>query len=427
MRLADNFTRTAMKPKSVRWTVVAPTRRPKTITAERMPTQPMQGNLVRFLFLLIMLPWIDGCGDIGPGTVEKTSARSARLEIAVVKPTPYPEIYEAMGTVSAQKTSILSSKLMGTVRSLPVEEGQSVKAGQPLVVLDQRQVSALLQQAEAALAEARKAEEAAVSALESARAAAELARADYNRYVSMVKEQAVTPQEFDAVAARDRQAQAALSQAGAMAAAARSRVQQNRAAVAAAAVSRADAVITATFEGVLVEKLVEIGDLAAPGTPLVKMEDADGFRADLELPESHILSIRIGDTVAVRVPGLIDEPLEGIVATIIPAADTKSRSFLVKVRLPEAANLRSGLFARVAVPIGSIRLILVPTSAVVHQGQLTGVYIVDPDQIARFRLIRTGRRIGNDIEVLSGLPEGTRFVVDPPPGFTDGTKVEAAS
>ena len=387
----------------------------------------MRARLLLFLFFFIVLPWVNGCGEIGPGTVEKSSGRTARVEVAVVKPTTHPEIYEAMGTVLAQTTSILSSKLMGTVRSILVEEGQPVKAGQPLVVLDQRQVSAQLQQAEAALSEARKAEQAAASAQESARAAAELAHLNYDRYVLMLREEAVTPQEFDTVAARHRQAQAALTQAGSMVAAARSRVQQARAAVAAASVTHKDAVINAAYDGVMVDKLVEVGDLAAPGTPLVKIERTGNYRVDLELPEGHILSVRIGDTVAVRVPGLIDEPLDGIVATIVPAADTKSRSFLVKVRLPDAANLRSGVFARVAVPIGTGRLILVPTSAVVHEGQLTGIYIVDPDQIARFRLIRTGKSLGNTIEVLSGLQEGARFVVTPPPGFSDGTKVEADS
>jgi multidrug efflux pump subunit AcrA (membrane-fusion protein) len=387
----------------------------------------MRAKLLLFLFFFIVLPWVNGCGEIGPGTVEKSSGRTARVEVAMVKPTTHPEIYEAMGTVLAQTTSILSSKLMGTVRSILVEEGQPVKAGQPLVLLDQRQVSAQLQQAEAALSEARKAEKAAASAQESARAAAELAHLNYDRYVLMLREEAVTPQEFDTVAARHRQAQAALTQAGSMVAAARSRVQQARAAVAAASVTHKDAVINAAYDGVMVDKLVEVGDLAAPGTPLVKIERTGNYRVDLELPEGHILSVRIGDTVAVRVPGLIDEPLDGIVATIVPAADTKSRSFLVKVRLPDAANLRSGVFARVAVPIGTGRLILVPTSAVVHEGQLTGIYIVDPDQIARFRLIRTGKSLGNTIEVLSGLQEGARFVVTPPPGFSDGTKVEADS
>ncbi|MGB5620481.1 MAG: efflux RND transporter periplasmic adaptor subunit [Desulfobacterales bacterium] len=387
----------------------------------------MRARLLLFLFFFIVLPWVNGCGEIGPGKVEKSSGRTARVEVAVVKPTTHPEIYEAMGTVLAQTTSILSSKLMGTVRSILVEEGQPVKAGQPLVVLDQRQVSAQLQQAEAALSEARKAEQAAASAQEVTRAAAELARLNYDRYVPMLKEEAVTPQEFDTVAAHHRQAQAALTQAGAMAAAARNRVQQARAAVAAASVAHKDAVINAAYDGVMVDKLVEVGDLAAPGTPLVKIERTGSYRVDLELPESHILSIRTGDTVVVRVPGLTDEPLEGNVATIVPAADTKSRSFLVKVRLPDAANLRSGVFARVAIPIGTGRLILVPTSAVVHEGQLTGIYIVDPDQIARFRLIRTGKSLGNTIEVLSGLQEGARFVVTPPPGFSDGTKVEADS
>lgn len=378
-----------------------------------------------FLFFGVTVPILIGCGDIGPGTAAKKAGQSVRVEIAAVQPTSHPEFYEAMGTIRSQTTSILSSKMMGTVRAIPVEEGQRVKAGQPLVVLDQRQVSARLQEAQAALSEAGKAEQAAVSARESAHAAAELAQSTYKRYVTMIKEEVVTPQEFDAVAARHRQAQAALSQAEAMAAAARSKVQQARAAVAAAGVAHKDAVITASYDGILVDKLVEVGDLAVPGTPLMKIEGAGEFRVDLELPENHILAIGLGDNVAVRVPGLFDKPLEGIVATIVPAADTRSRSFLVKVRLPAAENLRSGLFARVSVPVGTGRLILVPASAVVREGQLTGIYLVDDDQIARFHLIRTGRSVGSSVEVLSGLRDGVRYVVAPPPGFSDGTRVEA--
>ncbi len=380
-----------------------------------------------FLFLLVILPGVSGCGDIGPGTVAKEAGQAVRVEIAAVQPTSHPDIYEAMGTIRSQTTSVLSSKIMGTVRAIPVEEGQRVKAGQPLVVLDQREVSARLQEAEAALSEAGKAEQAAAAARESARAAAELAQTTYNRYVAMIKEEVVTPQEFDAVAARHRQAQAALSQAEAMAAAARSKVQQARAAVAAAGVAHKDAVVTASYDGILVDKLVEVGDLAAPGTPLVKIEGDGEFRVDLELPENHILAVGVGDKVAVRVPGLIDKPLTGTVATIVPAADARSRSFLVKVQLPAAENLRSGLFARVSVPVGTGRQTLVPASAVVREGQLTGIYLVDSDQIARFRLIRTGRSVGDTVEVLSGLRDGARYVVAPPPGFSDGTRVEAAS
>ncbi|MFZ0133700.1 MAG: efflux RND transporter periplasmic adaptor subunit [Desulfobacterales bacterium] len=380
-----------------------------------------------FLFFYITLPILNGCGDIGPGTVAEKAGHAVRVEIAAVQPTSHPEVYEAMGTIRSQTTSVLSSKIMGTVRAIPVDEGQRVKAGQPLVVLDQRQVSARLQEAQAALSEAGKAEQAAAAARVSARAAAELAQTTYNRYVAMLKEEAVTPQELDAVAARHRQAQAALSQAEAMTAAARSKVQQAQAAVAGAGVAYKDAVVTASYDGILVDKLVEVGDLAAPGTPLVKIEGDGEFRVDLELPENHILAVGVGDAVAVRVPGLIDKPLKGTVATIVPAADARSRSFLVKVRLPAAENLRSGLFARVSVPVGTGRLILVPASAVVREGQLTGIYLVDNDQIARFHLIRTGRSVGDTVEVLSGLRDGARYVVAPPPGFGDGTRVEAAS
>jgi hypothetical protein len=85
------------------------------------------------------------------------------------------------------------------------------------------------------------------------------------------------------------------------------------------------------------------------------------------------------------------------------------------------------MFARVALPVGEDRLMAVPATAVVQQGQLSGLFVVTPEGIARFRLIRTGRNLGDQVEVLSGLAEGSRFVVSPPPGLVDGARVEASS
>lgn len=379
------------------------------------------------LILLATTVWPWGCDRIGPGTVDKSAAKTAGITVAEALTAARPDSYEAMGTVQALTTSVVSSKLMGTVRSVAVVEGQRVEAGETLVVLDRRQVSAQLQQAEAALGEARKAAEAALSARESARAEAELARANYLRYVSMLKEEAVTQQEFDAVAARHRQAEAALSRSEAMTAAARSRVEQTRAAAAAAAVSDTDAVIAAAYDGIVVAKMVEVGDLATPGTPLVKIERADGFRVEVELPEGLIQDVRPGLTGSVRIPALAAAPMAGTVETIVPAADAASRTFLVKIRLPRTDDLKSGLFARVAIPLGNRPVLSLPKTAIIHEGQLTGIFIVGSDQIARFRLIRTGRILGDAVEVLSGLEPGARFVVAPPPGFADGTKVEETS
>jgi RND family efflux transporter MFP subunit len=368
-----------------------------------------------------------GCDKIGPGNTASSPTGSAKLAVAETRFSPQPEIHEVMGTVRAQTSSIIASQLMGTVVNILVKEGQPVDAGELLIELDHRQVSAQLQQAEAALSEAHQGKAAADSALLSARAGAELARTNDTRYTAMLAEQAVTPQEADAISAGNRQAQAALEQAEAMAAAARSRVEQARAAVAAARVSSGDASVKAPYKGIITAKLVDVGDLAFPGMPLLKIDQTEIYTVELDIPETLIENIRIDAIVSVQVPAAKGALLDGKVETIVPAADTKSRSFLVKVRLPDTPHVKSGMFARVAIPLGTESMMLVPSTAVVHEGQLTGIFTLDDDHTARFRLLRTGRKIGDSMEVLSGLTEGTRYVVSPPPGFKDGTKVEGVS
>ncbi|MBW1944517.1 MAG: efflux RND transporter periplasmic adaptor subunit, partial [Deltaproteobacteria bacterium] len=112
------------------------------------------------------------------------------------------------------------------------------------------------------------------------------------------------------------------------------------------------------------------------------------------------------------------------VCTIVPSADPSSRSFIVKINLLVERKVRSGMFARVKIPIGRTKRLLIPQKAVITRGQLTGIYLVDPDSIAHFRLIRLGKASGDSVEVISGLKEGDRYVVEPTPKLKDGAQVE---
>jgi hypothetical protein len=89
--------------------------------------------------------------------------------------------------------------------------------------------------------------------------------------------------------------------------------------------------------------------------------------------------------------------------------------------------VHAGMFSRVTIPGGQQNQLMIPSSAVLHQGQLTGIFLLDGDHIARFRLLRTGRTSGNSIEVLSGLRSGDLYVVEPPPNLVDGLRVEVSS
>lgn len=369
-----------------------------------------------------------GCSEkIEPGHSTPPPGPPVQVVIAAAQAGPWPLIFEAVGTVQAETASTVSAKLMGTVTSVAVKEGDRVERGGVLLTIDERQVSAQRRQAEAAFAEARQAEQAAGAAAEAAAAGAELAAATHQRYRMMLAQESVSRQEFDEVDARFRQARAALAQSEDMQKAAGQRVRQAEASLAAARVSAADAVVTAAFDGIVTAKMVDPGDLAVPGKPLLRMEKADGHRVDIRLPEAYVRSVRPGQGVSVRVASPVPVAMEGVIDVVAPAADPDSRSFLVQVRLPAGGDVRSGMFARVGLTVGEDRLLTIPASALIRQGQLTGLFLVTPDDIARYRLIRTGRRLGDRFEVLSGLSEGSRFVVNPPAGFMDGSRVEASS
>lgn len=370
-----------------------------------------------------------GCSDkIEPGNTGSGPPATVRAEVAEAAVINQPFVYEALGTISARSASTLSGKIMGTVKAVNVREGDRVRQGDVLVVLDERQVLAGLRQSEAGLSETKKAEAAAISAQTAARAGAELAEATYRRYQKLYKEESATRQEFEEVEARHRQAQAALAQADAMVAAARSRVQQAEAAVSGASISRKDASVLAPYDGIVTAKMINVGDLASPGTPFLTLEKSGGFQAELVLPEHHIQAVTTGQSLNVTIPALEGSPeITGTVKTIVPMADQRSRSFTVKVSLEENPLIRSGMFARVSIPIGEAGMLRIPESAKVVMGQLTGYFLVDDNAVAHFRLMRTGRRFGDQIEIISGLKPGTRYVVAPPAELKDGMKVEAAS
>jgi RND family efflux transporter MFP subunit len=370
-----------------------------------------------------------GCGEkIEPGHSPMHGGAPVKAKIAEARSVIWPLVFEAVGTVQAETASTIGAKLLGAVTAIRLQEGDRVRMGDVLATIDERQAGAQRQQAEAGLAEARQMEQAARAARDAAMAGADLASATYRRYKTLAAQESVSRQEFDDVKARFRQAQAGLSQSEDVLKAAVQRVGQAEAALAYARVSATDAVVRAPFDGIVTAKMVDVGDLAAPGRPLFGLEKDGSHRVDIRLPEAYVDAVRPGQRASVHIEAAGQPRIQGVVDIIAPAADPDSRSFLVKVRIPSRGSLRSGMFARVEVVIGESRLMAIPSSAVVRQGQLTGLFLVTAENLARFRLIRTGRNVGNDqVEVLSGLPDGTRFVLNPSPELMDGSRVEASS
>jgi RND family efflux transporter MFP subunit len=170
--------------------------------------------------------------------------------------------------------------------------------------------------------------------------------------------------------------------------------------------------------------LAEVGDLAAPGRPLLEIEDRGELRFEADVPEALIGMVNAGDRLEVTIP-TIRKTFTGVVAEVSPTAEAASRTFLVKLDLPASSELRAGQFGRAAVPVGEAKSIRIPAAAIVKRGQMEIVFVNDQGK-ARLRLVKTGKTFSDGVEILAGLAEGDAVIVTEPARLIDGQPVEAA-
>jgi len=187
-------------------------------------------------------------------------------------------------------------------------------------------------------------------------------------------------------------------------------VAQARDAVKEAEVALGEGVVKAPFDGVVAEKLVEPGDTAVPGRPLFTVHDPSNLRLEAQVPESCAAKASVGMEVRTRIDALGRE-VTAKVEEISPVADPQSRTFLIKAALPPEKDLRPGTFGRFLQPCGKKTALLIPLAAVSRSGQLEMVKVLE-DGEARTRHVKTGKTHGDRIEVLSGLREGDKVLVE---------------
>jgi membrane fusion protein, multidrug efflux system len=363
------------------------------------------------------------CGAKGPNEA-KTGARTAPVAVRTftAQPAEWPSFYEATGTVRARSAAVISSKVMGYVREVAVRAGDRVRAGQMLVRLDSRDLEAQYLQAEAARNEARSGMAEADNAIAAAKANLELAQVTHKRMSDLFEKRSISSQEFDEAAARLKVASAGYEMAVSRRRQLTSKIAQAEQGFHGAEIMRGYAELAAPVSGVVTEKSVEPGNLAAPGAPLLTIEAEGDYRLEAPVEESKLPAIRTGQAVGVTLDAL-DRSLNGRVSEIVPAVDAASRAFTVKIDLPASPQIRSGLFGRARFALGKRQVISVPAVAVVHRGQLSSIYIAD-NGVARARLITLGSSLDGNIEVLSGLNAGERVIFPAPEGLADGASVE---
>lgn len=382
-----------------------------------MHAKPLQPGLVALIGTAAIL---SACGS-KPNRKETSPASVTGVMVETVHLQNAPDVYEAVGTVRSATSSVLGAQIPGTVREIRVKPGDRVRRGQLLALLDDRSQRAQLAAAQAGVDEARFGVAEIYQALQAATAERKLAEVTYQRYRELLARNSVTRQEFDGAETRYRSALAAEAALEAKKKGAGARGQQARSQHDSAETEYSYSRIVSPIDGVVTAKAVDAGTLVMPGTAILTVEDTAHYRLEATVPQEMLPNVHPGEAIAVWTEG---GQFNGTVVEIVPAADPGSRTFLVKVALPMGCACRSGEYGKAAFPMGEKKALAVSRSALVERGELEGVYVVNPQGEAEYRLVTIGKRMGERVEILSGLSEGERVATSRLDQLSDGARVE---
>nr|WP_241254498.1 efflux RND transporter periplasmic adaptor subunit [Brevibacillus sp. SYP-B805] len=383
----------------------------------------------------------------GCSTAASTAPGVQKVVVETVGQSGLKKAHMAVGRVMGDTESAVMSKISGRVVRVQAEIGQEVKAGQPLIFLDDKDYNAALAQAIAGLqgAEARLADtqkgtrtqqrRQIEEKIQSAKAALDNAKLNLDRVKALFASGAVSQSQLDAASLAYTQAETAyqsalqelsLSNEGATKetlASLQATVAQMRAAVEAAQLNKNNTVITAPISGKIAAKNIHEGETAAPGVPLLTIVSREPV-VEAYVPEDQINSIKVGQTLKVRIEQVSSEPFDAKVLAISPMANAVSKEYPVKLSLPgDPDQWKSGMYAEVTLPDASSKTVTVPDEAIVKRGSERIVMVTDGKK-AMARPVITGASDGTNVEILSGLQAGEKVIVVGQDVLKDGAPVQ---
>jgi RND family efflux transporter MFP subunit len=290
-------------------------------------------------------------------------------------------VVSATGVLTSKNTSVLSSKIMGKIIALTVHEGDYVSQGALLLRIESGEISAQVYQAQAAYNNA---------------------KLQYDRIKGLFDEKAATQMEMDQATLGSESAKAGLNAAKAM---------------------ESYTIVSAPINGRIVEKRINLGEMALPGQPLLKLEDNKHLMLEVTVKEQDLRAVQFGKAVSIRIDAIPGKELKARVGQIVPAADIRTHSFIAKIDIPAEKGLITGMYGRAFFSLGKRETILVPRTAVVELSGITGVYIVSAEGNALFQMVQLGEIQGDYVEATTGLKAGDRVIVSKQDSRIDGRKV----
>jgi membrane fusion protein, multidrug efflux system len=343
-------------------------------------------SIASLIVLLLYLLGLIGAEKTGPGTTPvRAEQPPAGLKSARVEKLRVKEMIAWPATVHSRTVAEIAPKLTARVLEIRVDAGDPIRKGEVIARLDQKSIAAQERKAAAALA--------------AAKAMVQRALADERRTRDLFRQEAATRETFDSVTARAKSARAKVAEAAN--------------ALAAVRANRAETVLKAPFDGVVVKRHAEPGDMGLPGKPIVTIQDPAGLRVESYIPVRCARRLSVGDNATVRIDAL-GRSLQARIDAIIPQADPQTHTVLIKAALPRASGLQPGLFGWLEQACGERGVLLIPAASIERIGQIESVKVV-VDGTIRLRHVRTGKAYDDSVEVLSGLRAGESVLVNETP------------
>lgn len=358
--------------------------------------KPLKTNMkISFLSLLVVIS-LTSCGT----DQKKTPDNVQPINVTVSSPAIRNggAYFSASGKIETEQFATISTRMMGFVSKIPVKVGDKVRKGQLLIIINNDGIEAKKAQANAGLTQAE--------------SGFYIAQKDFNRFKILYEQTSVSQKEFDDITSRYTIAKAQVE------AAKQIKNEIN------AMLSYSN--ITAPFDGIITSKNINEGDLANPGMPLLTMEAPSAFVATALVPETQIINVKKGGNVEVVVKSS-NESVKGIISEVSISSQNTGGQYLIKIKLnnDKDISLYSGMFVSTNFPVenSSNTTILVPKSALINKGQLTGIYTVSQNNTAILRWLRLGKTSGHDVEVLTGLSKDEEYITSAEGNLYNGVKL----
>lgn len=340
------------------------------------------------LFLLSMM-----FGNLVSAQTQASAVSANKsLLVAPVRSSSGAQLYSADGVVEAIRQTLISTQVSGAIVELPLNVGDTFKAGTVLVRMDARAAN---QEANASRAQ-----------VDAARAALLVAAKDYERQKQLFAKAYISAAQLERAEAQFKSASAGanaqIAQAGAV------------------QTQSGFYVLNAPYAGVVAERLVTLGDMAMPGRALMTVYDPTAMRVTATVPQERVAGLVAGQTVKLEFPGLPESQrwINASKFTILPVADAATHTVQIRLDLPPATKgLTPGMFARVKLAVsGGVAdgaRLYVPTKAVFRRAELTAVYVLNAQGKPLLRQVKSGAVIGAEQEILSGVAAGEQVALDP--------------